>query len=192
MKARQRRFALALVCTLAASIAAPAAQAQSYPAGPVKIVVGTGPGASPDVICRVVADQLARLWGQQVVVLNQPGAGGAIAIRAAGNAAPDGGTLYFALASNFVALPELQATFPFDVARDFVPIGYVGEHPMVVGASPTLGVFRRKAGSSRKRPQTDPAPYGSSTPASPMGRSPVALEGRLTSRPPTVKAVEPG
>jgi tripartite-type tricarboxylate transporter receptor subunit TctC len=141
MKARQRRFALALMCTLAASIAvAPAAQAQSYPAGPVKIVVGTGPGASPDVICRVVADQLARLWGQQVVVLNQPGAGGAIAIRAAGNAAPDGGTLYFALASNFVALPELQATFPFDVARDFVPIGYVGEHPMVVGASPTLGV----------------------------------------------------
>jgi tripartite-type tricarboxylate transporter receptor subunit TctC len=62
MKARQRRFALALMCTLAASIAvAPAAQAQSYPAGPVKIVVGTGPGASPDVICRVVADQLARL-----------------------------------------------------------------------------------------------------------------------------------
>jgi tripartite-type tricarboxylate transporter receptor subunit TctC len=136
MKARP----LALVLALAASIAAPAAQAQSYPAGPVKIIVGTGPGASPDVICRVVADQLARLWRQQVVVLNQPGAGGAIAIRAAGNAAPDGGTLYFALASNFVALPELQATFPFDVARDFVPIGYVGEHPMVIGATPALGV----------------------------------------------------
>ena len=148
MKARP----LALVLALAASIAAPAAQAQSYPAGPVKIIVGTGPGASPDVICRVVADQLARLWGQQVVVLNQPGAGGAIAIRAAGNAAPDGGTLYFALASNFVALPELQATFPFDVARDFVPIGYVGEHPMVIGATPALGVGTLPEHRARQAP----------------------------------------
>ena len=72
--------ALALVCAFATSVAAASAHAQSYPAGPVKIVVGTGPGASPDVICRVVADQLARLWGQQVVVLNQPGAGGALSL----------------------------------------------------------------------------------------------------------------
>jgi tripartite-type tricarboxylate transporter receptor subunit TctC len=120
--------------------ARPAAQAQSYPSGPVKIIVGGGPGASPDVVARVVADHLARHWGQQVVVLNQPGAGGALAIRAAGSAPPDGATLYLALASNFVALPEMQASLPFDVARDFVPIGYVGEHPMLIAASPALGV----------------------------------------------------
>lgn len=128
-------FALAV-----AMAALPAAQAQGYPTGPVKMVVGVGAGSSADVILRVVADHLARHWGQQVVVLNQPGAGGALAIRAAGSAPPDGATLYIALASNFVALPETQAGLPFDVARDFVPIGYIGEHPMVVAASPALGV----------------------------------------------------
>jgi len=141
MTMRLVSLALRLLCLLPFAIAAaPAAQAQSYPSGPVRIIVGTGPGASPDVICRVIADQLSRHWGQQVVVLNQPGGGGAIGIRAAGNSPPDGSTLYLALASNFIALPELRAALPFDVAREFVPIGYVGEHPMLIGASPTLGV----------------------------------------------------
>ena len=73
-------------------------------------------------------------------MLNQPGAGGALRIRASGSDPPDGATLYIALASNVVALPEMQASLPFDVARDFVPIGYIGEHPMVIAGSPTLGV----------------------------------------------------
>src|SRR2546430_1364332 len=140
---RPLSLAAGLLCAFAVAMTAPPhaqAQAQSYPTGPVKIIIGVGPGASPDVIGRVVADHLARHWGQQVVVLNQPGAGGALAIRAAGSAPPDGATLYLALASNFVALPEMQASLPFDVARDFVPIGYVGEHPMVIAASPALGV----------------------------------------------------
>ncbi len=116
------------------------ANAQSFPTGPVRIIVGTGPGSSPDVICRVIADHLSRIWGQQAVVLNQPGGAGAVAIRAAGNSPPDGHTLYLALASNFIALQDLQTAMPFDVAKDFVPIGYVGEHPMVIAASPSLGV----------------------------------------------------
>src|SRR5262245_2438626 len=157
MRMRRRSFALGLACalTLLAQLAASlAAKAQGYPSGPVKIILGVGAGAGPDVICRVIADQLSRLWGQPTVVLNQPGAGGGLAIRAAGNAPPDGSTLYMSLASNFVALPELQATFPFDVARDFVPIGYVGEHPMVIGASPTLGVgtLPELIALARKRP----------------------------------------
>ena len=153
---RSFSLAAALLCALIVSMAAalPAAQAQSYPSGPVKIIVGVGAGSSADVILRVVADHLARHWGQQVVVLNQPGAGGALAIRAAGSAPPDGATLYIALASNFVALPEMQASLPFDVARDFVPIGYIGEHPMVIAASPTLGVstLPELIALARKRP----------------------------------------
>jgi tripartite-type tricarboxylate transporter receptor subunit TctC len=141
MAMRPLSLAVGFLCALVVAIAArPAAQAQSYPTGPVKIIVGVGAGSSADVILRLVADHLARHWGQQVVVLNQPGAGGALAIRAAGSAPPDGATLYLALASNFVALPEMQASLPFDVARDFVPIGYVGEHPMVIAASPSLGI----------------------------------------------------
>jgi len=136
-----RSSALQLVGALALlAIAIAGAAAQSVPSAPMKIIIGTGPGASPDVLCRVVAEALSRRRGQQVVVLNQPGGGGAIGIRAAGNAAPDGTTLYFALASNFIALPELRAALPFDVAREFVPVGYVGEHPLLIAASPALGV----------------------------------------------------
>jgi tripartite-type tricarboxylate transporter receptor subunit TctC len=137
---RLASLALGLVCALGMVVGGAGVGAQPHSAGPVKIIVGTGPGSSPDLICRVVADHLGRRWGQQVVVLNQPGGGGAIGIRAAGNSPPDGSTLYLALASNFIALPELRAILPFDVAREFVPIGYVGEHPMLIGANPALGV----------------------------------------------------
>ena len=124
----------------ALALTAHGARAQSFPSGPVKIVTSVGPGSSPDVCARLLADHLTRLWGQQVIVLNQPGGAGAVAIKAVAPAAPDGQTLYMSLATNFIALPELQANFPVDVLRDFVPIGYVGDHPMVIAASHDLGV----------------------------------------------------
>jgi tripartite-type tricarboxylate transporter receptor subunit TctC len=116
------------------------AVAQAYPTGPVKLIVPTGAGGAVDVIARIVADHLRQSWNQQVLVVNHPGAGGAIGVRAAGTSPADGSTLYFAISSNFVALPELQSAMPFDVARDFVPIGLVGESPMIIGARPSLGV----------------------------------------------------
>ena len=116
------------------------ARAQSFPNGPVKIVTSVGPGAAPDIISRMVADHLTQLWGQQVIVFNQPGGAGAVAIRAVAPATPDGHTLYMALASNFIALPELQKNFPVDLVRDFVPIGFVGEQPLGIAVTPALGV----------------------------------------------------
>jgi tripartite-type tricarboxylate transporter receptor subunit TctC len=116
------------------------ARAQSFPTGPVKIVTSVGPGSSPDVCARILADHLTRLWGQQVLVLNHPGGAGAVAIKVVAPAAPDGHTLYMSLASNYIALPTLQANFPVDVLRDFVPVGHVGDHPMVIAASRDLGV----------------------------------------------------
>ncbi len=134
-----RRTLLAGASGVLASLAAPAC-AQTYPTGPVKIIVGVGPGSSADIICRLVADHLSRIWGQQAIVFNQPGAGGAIGIRAAGGSPPDGSTLYMSLASNYVLLPQMQETLPFNVARDFVPIGFVGDQPLVMTVSPALGV----------------------------------------------------
>ncbi len=135
-----RRSLLAGGAALALSLSPSGARAQSFPSGPVKITVAVGPGSSPDVILRVVGDHLDKLWGQQVVVINQPGGAGSVAIRAVAATPPDGQSLYMALASNFIALPELQANFPVDVVRDYVPIGYIGEHPMVIAASAELGV----------------------------------------------------
>jgi len=128
-------FALILLAVLCAG-----ASAQDYPGRPVKVIISITAGAGPDVIARVVGEHLGKLWDQQVVIENRPGAGGAIAVRAAGTSPPDGYTLYVAVASNFLALPEMLAKLPFDVARDFVPIGFVGAHPMVIGASTALGV----------------------------------------------------
>ncbi len=116
------------------------ARAQNFPSGPLKIVTSVGAGASPDIISRVVADHLTRLWGQQVIVFNQPGGAGAVAIKAVAPATPDGHTLYMALASNFIALPELQKDYPVDLVRDFVPIGFVGEQPLGIAVTPALGV----------------------------------------------------
>ena len=132
------RLASGLIATAIAS-ALPAA-AQTFPTGPVKMIVTTGAGGAPDVIARIVADALSRRWNQQVVVTNHPGAAGAIGIKVAGTAPPDGYSLMFALSSTFVALPEIASSFPFDLVRDFVPIGFVVEQPMAIAVPPSLGV----------------------------------------------------
>ena len=129
-----------LLCLLAPSaLAASPALAQTYPAGPVKIVTQIGAGNGPDVALRIVAEQLGKMWGQQAVVVNQPGAGGLFAARTAAAAPPDGYTLLMAGASAFVGLSELQSNLSFSM-NDFIPVGFLGEVPMVIAASPALPV----------------------------------------------------
>ena len=123
-----------------AAIAGSPAKADSYPTRPVMILSPAGAGSGPDVIARIVADRLTQAWGQQVLVVNRPGGGGAIAAQAAAAAPPDGHTLYLPLASTFVVLPETQAKMPLDLARDLVPIGMIGEQPMVIAVNPALGI----------------------------------------------------
>jgi tripartite-type tricarboxylate transporter receptor subunit TctC len=127
-----------LLCFVATSASTgSSASAQVNPAGPIKIITQIGAGNGPDVALRLVAEQLGQIWGQQAAVVNQPGAGGLLAARAAASAPPDGQTLFMAVASTFVALPEMHANLPFNM-NDFVPIGFIGEVPMGVAASPTL------------------------------------------------------
>jgi tripartite-type tricarboxylate transporter receptor subunit TctC len=116
-----------------------AAQAEAFPACPVKIIVQTAAGSSLDVMARLLAERLGQIWGQQAIVVNQAGAGGVIAARATAASAPDGYTLFMAGASVFVVLPEIQRNLPFDV-NDFVPIAFVAEQPYAILASAKLGV----------------------------------------------------
>jgi tripartite-type tricarboxylate transporter receptor subunit TctC len=144
---------MCLLGLLAISVAGgEAVDAQVHPERPVRIIIPQGAGTGPDVTVRIVADHLGRLWGQQALVVNQPGAGGAIAARAAASAAPDGLTLLGAPATFFV-LPELQKSIPVDMA-DFVPIGFIGEVPMGIAVSPTLPVnsLPELVALSRSRP----------------------------------------
>ena len=116
------------------------ALAQDYPAKPVRIITHSAPGGSPDALLRIVADRLSQKWGRQIVVLNHPGAGGAVAARTAAAAAPDGYTLYMPASSAFVTLAGLQANLPLDVPRDFVPVGFVALQPFLLAVASSLGV----------------------------------------------------
>jgi tripartite-type tricarboxylate transporter receptor subunit TctC len=93
------------------------------------------------------------MWGQQAVVVNQPGAGGLIAARAAAAAPPDGQTLFFATVTTYVALPEMQANLPFDV-NGFVRLGFVGEVPLAIAVTPALLVnsLPELIGLSKRQP----------------------------------------
>ena len=134
----------AIACALALSLSGQArAQAIDYPNRPVRIIVDSAPGSANDVLARLLGEKLGQIWSQQVVVVNQPGAGGGIATRSASAAPNDGYTLYLAGASTFLALagaPGVAPNLPIEMPRDFVPIGMVALQPMFVAASHKLGV----------------------------------------------------
>ena len=142
---RIRLLQLAAVgALLAGTLGEAAAQADGYPSKPIRIITHSAAGGAPDVMLRIVGDRLGALIGQQIVVLNQPGAGGAVAARAGAAAAPDGYTLYMTAASAFVTLAGLQPNLPLEVPRDFTPIGFIGEQPMFLTVTPQLGVASLK------------------------------------------------
>jgi tripartite-type tricarboxylate transporter receptor subunit TctC len=131
-------FLLGLVLSVCAAVNF--AQAQTYPSHPVRLISDSAPGSAIDVTMRIIAERLGKVWGQQAVVINQPGAGGAIAAHAAAAAAPDGHTLFMPALSAFVALPGKADNLPIEVPRDFTPIGYLGGAPMFITAAPWVGV----------------------------------------------------
>jgi tripartite-type tricarboxylate transporter receptor subunit TctC len=127
-------IAVALMCC------SPAIAQEKYPSRPVKIIHSLPAGSAPDVRIRIVAEQLTKMWGQQVVVENRPGAGGLIGAQALLAAAPDGYTLLAAPGSTFVILPAQKDNLPVDVNRDLVPIGLTGIEGLLLAVSPKLGV----------------------------------------------------
>lgn len=141
MKRRSLWRGVEVVTALAlASALASFAQAQSYPDRPVKIISDSAPGSAINSVLRILGDRLGHIWGQQVVIVNQPGAGGAISARAAAAAEPDGYTLFMPALSLFLDVPGKAANLPLELPRDFAPIGSVIVQPMFVAAAPALGV----------------------------------------------------
>jgi tripartite-type tricarboxylate transporter receptor subunit TctC len=119
------------------------AQSVDYPNKPVRIVVDSAAGSANDATARILADKLSAIWGQQVLTLNQPGAGGGISARIAAQSPNDGYTLYLPATSPFLALPGapgVAPNLPIELPRDFVSIGFVLQQPLFIGASDKSGI----------------------------------------------------
>jgi tripartite-type tricarboxylate transporter receptor subunit TctC len=110
---------------LGAGLPGVTAEAQQYPARPVKMVVGFAAGSGPDVLARAVAAQLGTDLGQQFYVENRTGANGTLAINAVVQAEPDGHTLLFT-SSSIAPIPHLYTKLPFDIVRDLAPVATCG------------------------------------------------------------------
>jgi len=131
---------IAIVCLSLACALTQAYAQGDYPNKPIRIITHSAAGGAPDVMLRIVGERMGAVLGQPIIVLNQPGAGGAVAARAGAAAAPDGYTLYMPAASAFVTLAGLQPNLPLEVPRDFTPIGFIGEQPMFLTVTASLGV----------------------------------------------------
>jgi tripartite-type tricarboxylate transporter receptor subunit TctC len=117
-----------------------AAWAQDFPSKPVRYVVPFGPGGSPDIVGRLVADRLTRLWGQQVVVENRPGVAGVMGTAYVAKSPPDGYTLLQCnIAPNAIGV-SMFAKLPYDQVRDIAPITRIGSLPNILLSHPSLPV----------------------------------------------------
>src|SRR3954462_11731218 len=119
------RLTLAAVAAVAC-LHAPVVSAQSFPVKPVRYVVPFGPGTSPDIVGRLMADKLTRLWGQQVIVDNRVGVAGVLGTAFVAKSPPDGHTLIQCnIASSAIAV-SLFAKMPYDQVRDVAAGGPIG------------------------------------------------------------------
>jgi tripartite-type tricarboxylate transporter receptor subunit TctC len=131
----------AIAAAIAAVIffcAASGASAQPYPSKPVRMIVPFAPGGNVDINARAVAPALAQALGQQVIVENRPGAGGIIGADAVARSAADGYTLLMASSSIMTNGPALYPKLPYDIVRDFAPVGRVAVVPLAIVVHPSL------------------------------------------------------
>jgi tripartite-type tricarboxylate transporter receptor subunit TctC len=134
---RARAFVAA--CAAALALGAGVAAAQDYPARPIRMIVPYPPAGGTDIVARVISEPLGRELGQPIVIENRGGAAGNVGTDAAAKAAPDGYTVLFTLSSHTIN-PKLYDKLPFDVEKDFAPIGLAASIPQILVANPSLPV----------------------------------------------------
>lgn len=121
---------------LALFAAAPAAVAQTYPERPVRLVVAFPPGASTDIVARVVGPKLTEMWGQNVIVENRGGAGGVIGAQTARRANPDGYTIL--INSSAMVVSVSLYSNPGYAMSDFVAILQGPTTPNIITVHPSV------------------------------------------------------
>jgi tripartite-type tricarboxylate transporter receptor subunit TctC len=126
-----------LACSLFCTLSVPLANAQNYPAKPIRWIVPSTPGDGSDITGRLLADKISRELGQPVIIDNKPGAGGVLGSDAAAKSAPDGYTMIVGNAGSHGVNAGIYTKLSYDVVKDFVPIAMICTTPnvMVVSAN---------------------------------------------------------
>jgi tripartite-type tricarboxylate transporter receptor subunit TctC len=159
---------------LAAAFSHPAWAQDNYPTRPIKFVVGFSTGGSTDVIARLVARSMSEQLGQPVVVDNRVGAGGAIALQQVSKAPPDGYTLLMLTASSTTL--QLVRKTPFDVERDFIPVGMLAIGPQVLAVSATKSIRSLPELVAAAKAEPEKLSYGTSGAGTPSHLAGVMLD----------------
>ncbi|WP_350295806.1 tripartite tricarboxylate transporter substrate binding protein [Limnohabitans sp. Rim8] len=140
----RRGFLALLLCTLAGGVGA-----QAFPSRPIHLVVAFPAGGGADVLARAVAQKLTASLGQPVIVDNRVGASGIVGSDSVAKSPPDGHTLLLVSTTQAIA-SKLYAKVPFDLAKSFAPVAFIGTAPLVLVVHPsvqarTLGEFMDQA-----------------------------------------------
>ena len=139
-----------LILSIAAALwmcpGAPRAQSPStvpgltFPIKPVRYVIPFGAGGSPDIVGRLLADRLTRMWGQQVIVDNRAGVAGVLGTAFVAKAPPDGHTLLQCNVASSAIGMSLFAKVPYDQLRDIAPVARIGMTPNIVTVHPSVPI----------------------------------------------------
>jgi len=155
---------LRAACTLiaAASFAAHAAEpAQTYPTRPIRLIAPFPPGGAVDAVARIVAQDLSKSWGQNVVVDNRGGAAGAVGSEIVAKAPANGYTLLVGSTSTISINPALNSKLNYNPQRDFVPVSVVGYVPHLLLVNASVPVTNVKTFVAHAKAQAKPLTYAS-------------------------------
>ena len=143
-------------------LSSPAVAQSGYPNKPIRLIVPFSPGGVTDTSGRLVAEQLSKRLGQQVVVDNKPGASGNIGTQLVVSAEPDGYTLALCFDGNMVINPHVFAKMPFDTVRDLAPVGKIGDAVLILVTQPGLAAKSLREVIELSKKQSGGLSYGTS------------------------------
>jgi tripartite-type tricarboxylate transporter receptor subunit TctC len=134
----RRRQALLAAAAAGLTASLPVAAADAFPVKPIRIIVPFPPGGGTDFVTRVIAPPLGELLGTQIIIDNRGGAQGVVGTQIAARSGNDGYTLVIAEIGATAVAPAMSEKPPFDVLKDFVPIGMLVEQPYLMSIHPSV------------------------------------------------------
>ena len=151
-------LSLALLAISTASVSAQS----DFPNKPVRLIVPFTPGGVTDASARLVAEQMSKRLGHQMIVENKPGASGNIGTSQVAAAEPDGYTLLLGFDGTIVINPHVFPSIPFDPVKDFAPIGKIGDAILILVAHPSLAANNVKELIALSKTEPNGLNYGTS------------------------------